>query len=139
MYRYRLSSTGTMSMYTMYESLGFRPCSRTFTVGNIRLKRIGNNTSTPETHRKHTPEAHPVVSPRGGGQTGQLAPPPPNLRSDTPSDRSRSEEIFMSEKNGGRFTGFVPTFYMHRRYGERSLVLRLRKKRELKKLLKELL
>ena len=28
---------------------------------------------------------------------------------------------------------------MHRRYGERSLVLRLRKKRELKKLLKELL
>ena len=40
----------------------------------------------------------------------------------------------MSEKKmggGGRFTGFVPTFYMQRRYGERSLVLRLRKKREL--------
>ena len=44
----------------------------------------------------------------------------------------------MSEKNGGRFAGFVTTFYMHRRYGERSLVLRSRKKRELKKLLSEL-
>ena len=42
-------------------------------------------------------------------------------------------------KDGGRFTGFVLTFYMHRRYGERSSVLRLQKKRELKKLLKELL
>ena len=45
----------------------------------------------------------------------------------------------MSKKMVGRFTGFVPMFYMHGRYGERSLVLRLRKKRELKKLLKELL
>ena len=31
-------------------------------------------------------------------------------------------------KNGDRFTGFTPTFYVHRRYGGRSLVLRLRKK-----------
>ena len=30
-------------------------------------------------------------------------------------------------KNGGRFTGFAPTFYMNQRYGGRSLVLRLRK------------
>ena len=34
----------------------------------------------------------------------------------------------MSEKNEDKLTGFAPTFYMHRRYGERSLVLRLRKK-----------
>ena len=34
----------------------------------------------------------------------------------------------MSEKNGGRFTGFAPMFDMHRRYGGRPLVLRLRKK-----------
>ena len=45
----------------------------------------------------------------------------------------------MSKKNGDRFPRFVPTFYMHRRYGERFLVLRLRKKRELRNLLKELL
>ena len=37
------------------------------------------------------------------------------------------------------FTGFAPKFYMHRRYDERSLVLRLQKKRELWKLLKELI
>ena len=29
----------------------------------------------------------------------------------------------MSENNGGRFTGFAPTFYMHRRYGRRSLFI----------------
>ena len=46
---------------------------------------------------------------------------------------------FRVRKNGFMFTGFAPTFYMHRRYGGRSLVLRLRKKRELWKLLKELL
>ena len=66
----------------------------------------------------------------GGGKRGNL-PPPPTSESDTPWDRCRYEEIFVSEKNGGRFTGFAPTFYMHRCYGGRSLVLRLRKKREL--------
>ena len=34
---------------------------------------------------------------------GQLAPPP-NLRSGTPGDRCRSEEISRSEKNEGRLT-----------------------------------
>ena len=33
----------------------------------------------------------------------------------------------MSEKNGSRFTGFAPTFNMHRCYSGRSLVLRLQK------------
>ena len=31
-------------------------------------------------------------------------------------------------KNGGMFTGLVPTYDMHRCYGERSLILRLPKK-----------
>ena len=31
------------------------------------------------------------------------------------------------KKMGGRFTGFTSTFYMHRRYGGRPLVLRLPK------------
>ena len=35
---------------------------------------------------------------------------------------------FHVEKMRGRFTGFAPMFDMHRRYGGRSLVLRLRKK-----------
>ena len=40
-----------------------------------------------------------VASPRGAsGAT--CPPPPPNLRSDTPWDRCRSEEIFVSEKMG---------------------------------------
>ena len=41
-----------------------------------------------------------VASPRGGGQAGQLDPPP-ILRSDTPWDLCRSEEIFMSGKKWG--------------------------------------
>ena len=55
-----------------------------------------------------------VASPRGGGGGRH------NLRSDTPWDRCRSEEIFVSERNGGMFTGFAQTFYMHRRCGGRS-------------------
>ena len=74
----------------------------------------------------------------GGGQTGQLAPPPqPPIGHPMRSMQIRGD--FHVGKNGAMFTGFVPTRYMHRRYGERSLVLRLRKKRELKKFLKELL
>ena len=62
----------------------------------------------------------------GGGKRGDL--PPPNLRLDTPWDRCRSEIFVFEKKNGSRFTGFAPKFYMHRRYGGRSLVLRLRKR-----------
>ena len=71
-----------------------------------------------------------------GGQAGQLAPQPP-IGHPVRSMQIRGD--FRVRKNGGRFTGFAPTFYMHRRYGRRSLVLQLRKKRELWKLLKELL
>ena len=65
------------------------------------------------------------------------SPPPPT------SDRTTREidanpRSFSCSKKWGRFTGFAPTFYIHRRYGGHSLVLRLRKKRELWKLLKEL-
>ena len=42
-----------------------------------------------------------------GGQAGQLVP---NLRSDTPWDRCRSEEIFMSEKNGVGLQDLLPRF-----------------------------
>ena len=34
----------------------------------------------------------------------------------------------MSEKNGGRLTGFAQTFYMHRRYGGRPIGLTITKK-----------
>ena len=66
----------------------------------------------------------------GGGETGQLAPPPLQPPIGHPVRSMQIRGDFHVWKNGGRFTGFVPTFYMHRRYGERSLVLRLRKKRE---------
>ena len=78
-----------------------------------------------------TGEGEAVASPRGGGQAGKLAPPPqPPIGNPV---RVRSMQIrgdFHVGKNGGggKLTGFAPTFYMHRRYGGRSLVLRLRKK-----------
>ena len=62
----------------------------------------------------------------GGGQTGQLPPPPTSDR--TPREIDADPRRFSCRKNGGRFTGFAPTFYMNRRYGGRSLVLRLRKR-----------
>ena len=49
----------------------------------------------------------PVALPRGGA--GQLAPPPPHLRSDTLRDQCRSKEIFMSGK-------------IYRSYGGRSFL-----------------
>ena len=77
----------------------------------------------------------------GGGASGETSPPP-NLRSDT-REIDADPRRFSSRKSvcvgGGRFKGFAPTFYMHRRYGGRSWVLRLRKKRELLTLLKWLL
>ena len=74
---------------------------------------------------------------RHGGKAGQLAPPP-NLRSDTPRDRCRSEEIFLSEKGG------VGLQYLLRRFTCTDatagvLGLTITKKRELWKLLKKLL
>ena len=66
---------------------------------------------------------HAVASPRGG-KRGNF---PPNLRSDTQWDQ-RDPGWFSCKKNGGRFTGYAPTFYMNWCYGERSLVLRLRKR-----------
>ena len=42
--------------------------------------------------RYHQCESESVASPRGGGQWGNLPPPPSNLRSDTPRDRCGSEE-----------------------------------------------
>ena len=45
----------------------------------------------------------------------------------------------MSEKMGGRFTGYASTFNMYRRYGGRFCGLTITKKDELWELLKELL
>ena len=87
----------------------------------------------------HAEAEKPVASSRGGGQAGQLVPPPqPPIGHPVRSMQIRGD-YRVRKKNGGRITGFAQTFYMHRRYGRRSLVLRLRKKRELWKLLKELL
>ena len=77
-----------------------------------------------------------VASPRGG-QAGQLPPPQPPTGYTVRLMQIRGD-LFSCPKNGGRFIGFARTFYMHRRYGGRSLVLRLRKKRKLWKLSKEL-
>ena len=80
------------------------------------------------------------------GASGATCPPPTSDR--TPREIDADQRRFWYPKKMGvglqdlfvyRFTGFAPTFYMHQRYGGRSLVLRLRKKRELWKLLKELL
>ena len=65
-------------------------------------------------------------------------PPPPQPPIGQPVRLMQIRGVFHVRKNGGRFTGFAPTFYIHRRYGGHSLVLRSRKKRELWKLLKEL-
>ena len=54
---------------------------------------------------------------------GQLAPPPPTTGR-TLREIDADPRRFSCRKNGGRFTGFAPTFYMNRRYGGRSLVLR---------------
>ena len=63
----------------------------------------------------------------GGGKRGNLPPPPqPPIGHPVRSMQIRGD--FWVRKNGGRFTGFAPKFYMHRRYGGRSLVLRLRKR-----------
>ena len=63
----------------------------------------------------------------GGGKRGNFLPPPqPPIGHPVRSMQIRGD--FRVRKDGGRFIGFAPTFYMHRRYGGRSLVLRLRKK-----------
>ena len=72
-----------------------------------------------------------------GGKRATCPPPTPQIGHPVRSMQIRGD--FRIRKNWGWFTGFAPTFYVHRRYGGRSLVLRLRKKRELWKLLKELL
>ena len=46
----------------------------------------------------------------GGGQAGQLLPPPTSNR--TPREINADPRRFSCRKNGGRFTGFAPTFYM---------------------------
>ena len=71
-----------------------------------------------------------------GGKRGNLPPPPTSDR--TPREIDADQRRFSYPKKMG--VGLQDLlFYMHRRYGGRSLVLRLRKKRELWKLLKELL
>ena len=50
------------------------------------------------------------VATGGGGQAGQLAPKPP-IGHPVRSMQIRGK--FVSERNGGRFTGFAQTFYMH--------------------------
>ena len=49
----------------------------------------------------------------GGGKRGNL--PPTSDR--TPREIDANPRRFLCKKNRGRFTGFAPTFYMHRRYG----------------------
>ena len=68
--------------------------------------------------------SRPVTSSRGG----QLAPPPqPPIGHPVRSIQIRGD--FHVRKNEGRFTRYAPRFfYMSRRYGGRSLVLRLRKR-----------
>ena len=75
-----------------------------------------------------TADVWPVASPRGGGKRGSLPPP---TSDQTPREIDADPRRFSCRKNGGMFTGFAPTFYMHRRYCGRSLVLRFRKKKEL--------
>ena len=53
---------------------------------------------------------HSGVATGGGGKRGNLPPPQPPI-GHRPWDRCRSK-IFVSEKNGGRFPGFAPKFYM---------------------------
>ena len=63
----------------------------------------------------------------GGGQAGQLAPPPrPPIGHPVRSMQIRGD--FRVRKNRSKFTGFSPTFYMHRRYGGRSFSLTITKK-----------
>ena len=65
----------------------------------------------------------------GGGASGATNCPPTSDR--TPREIDADPRRFScSKKMGDRFTGFAPTFYMHRRYGGRSLVLRLGTKKE---------
>ena len=67
-----------------------------------------------------------MASPRGG-EAGQLAPPPPTSDR-TPREIDADPRRLTCRKNGGMLTGFAPMFYMHRRYGGRSLVMRFTKK-----------
>ena len=68
----------------------------------------------------------PVASPRGGGgKLGNLSPTSDRTPREIDADQRR---FSCPKKVGGRFTAFAPKFYMHRRYGGRSLVLRLRKR-----------
>ena len=69
-----------------------------------------------------------------GGKWGNLPPPPTSDR--TPREIDADPRRFLCQEKFGvgigiRFTGFAPTFYLHRREGGCSLVLRLRKKRGL--------
>ena len=70
------------------------------------------------------------------GASGATCPPPPTSDR-TPREIDADQRRFSYPiKMGVSLQDLL--FYMHRRYGGRSLVLRLRKKRELWKLLKEL-
>ena len=62
-----------------------------------------------------------------GGQAGQLAPPPPTSDQTPREIDADPRRLSRPKKKWGRFTGFVLKFYMHRRYGGRSLVLWLQK------------
>ena len=62
-----------------------------------------------------------------GGKRGNLPPPPqPPIGHPVRSMQIRGDSRV--RKNGDRFTGFARNFCMHRRYGERSLVVCLRKR-----------
>ena len=75
--------------------------------------------------------AHSVASPRRGGGASGITCPPTSDRTTREIDADPRRFSCLG-KMEGRFTGLVHTFYMHRRYGGRSLVLRLRKKGVLK-------
>ena len=62
----------------------------------------------------HTSMSSSGVATGGGGASGATSPQPP-IRHPVRSMQIRGD--FHVGKNGGRFTVFAPTFYMHRRYG----------------------
>ena len=55
----------------------------------------------------------------GGGKGGNLPPQPPIGH---PVRSMQNWWNFNVGKNGGRFTEFASSFYIHQRYGGRSLV-----------------